>query len=415
MEYFLIGKTLSHTLSPQIHKLFGRDYGVKEIADENELSAFFAQRNFKGINVTIPYKSAIIKYLDEIDETAKNIGAVNTVINKNGKLFGYNSDVLGLSGNLKYAHIDLYGKNVLILGSGGTSKTASYLAKIRGAKNINIVSRNGAINYKNAYDFCETEVIVNTTPVGMYPDCYKSLINIEKFEKLESYFDVIYNPFNTLSVLKAKSLGLNAANGFFMLVEQARIAENYFGQVDGSPLIEAEKSKEVFSWLMKQNLNLTLTGMAGAGKSALGREIAKLLDRPFVDIDKEIEKIENMSVENIFSSKGEKYFRRIESIVLEKFLKEKGQIIALGGGAVLSEKNRFFIKANSFVCNVIRDVENLDLSGRPLSKSKENVKTLYEQRKKFYIEVADYEVYNDNELTKVAKEIACLYEKHFDH
>ncbi|HKL93722.1 MAG TPA: shikimate dehydrogenase, partial [Clostridia bacterium] len=227
-KYCVIGKSLSHTLSPQIHREFGLDYSAVELCDESELEAFINNLEFDGFNITIPYKQTIIKYLDKVEQTAKEIGAVNTVVNFHGKLYGYNTDLEGLRYALRQAQIELRDKAVMILGSGGASKTAQYLAKKEGAKSVTVVSRSGEANYENCYEKQDTEVIINTTPVGMMPNENAIPLDISKFENLESVYDLIYNPLRTRLIIEAKDRELRASNGLNMLVEQARLARDLF-------------------------------------------------------------------------------------------------------------------------------------------------------------------------------------------
>ncbi len=389
--YCVIGKKLPHTLSPQIHREMGLgDYGVVELENEAALANFVKSRAYRGYNVTIPYKQAVMPFLDIIDAGASAIGAVNTVVQRGGTLFGYNTDVIGMQYALKSARIELSGKNVLVLGSGGTSKTACYVAEKAGVKSLGVVSREGALNYENCYRLKNTEVIINTTPVGMMPDAYAAPIDISRFENLKGVFDAIYNPLETLLVSKARQAGIPAANGLKMLTEQARSAHNIFASED-SDMEEADESQtaRVYSKLISELHNIVLIGMAGTGKSTIGRALAKKLNREFIDTDEEIVKAAGLSIPEIFAAEGEAAFREREKLAVGRACSQMGAVIATGGGAVLDEKNRFFMKSNGKTVLILRDLEKLDTKGRPLSDSLQKARRVWEQRKQLYFSFAD--------------------------
>lgn len=394
MKYFLIGKTLGHSLSPEIHKELGIDYGLVELPEESDVESLLKYKQFSGINVTIPYKQTVLPYLDFVDNTAREIGAVNTIVNKNGKLCGYNTDICGMDFAIAQAGIFLENKNVLVLGSGGTSKMASCLCKMKNAKSVAIVSRSGKVNYENCYDLQNTEIIINTTPVGMFPNVDKSPIDIEKFEKLESVFDAIYNPLHTKLLLDAKNLKLKFANGLPMLVEQARVAEEKFLDTK----IPIEKSIEITKKIKNDMQNIVFVGMSGCGKSTVGKILSKKIGKQFIDTDKEIEKAEGDTIPNIFSKFGEKYFREKEAKIVEKFAKQKGIIIATGGGAVCNKKSAEQLSQNGKIFFLVRDIEKLSRRGRPLAKDLETVKKLFNERLPIYKSVADIEILNNDTL-----------------
>lgn len=398
-KYCVIGKSLPHTLSPEIHRAFGRDrYGICELKDSAELRAFVDSRKYDGYNVTIPYKQDIMPMLDMLSDSAKEIGAVNTVVTENGKLVGYNTDEGGMRYALKKAGISVFQKNVLILGSGGTCQTAKYLCKKDGAADVKVVSRSGEINYENCYGLQNTQIVINTTPVGMMPHAYQKPIELSRFKNLEGVFDCIYNPLQTMLISDARALGVKCANGLGMLVEQARIAHNLYESARGFAQVEEQRSDEVLNDMLAARSNIVLTGMAGSGKSAIGRALAKRLGRDFVDSDSEIERQVGKSIPSIFKENGEDYFRDVEREVIERVCTRQGLVIATGGGAVLDEKNVFFMKSNGKCVLIRRDVDKLETAGRPLSVNAENAKRLYERRKPIYLKTADLTVDNDSDI-----------------
>ena len=309
MKYALIGRTLGHSYSVPIHAGFGNsDYILKNLEPE-ALEGFIKGKDFCGLNVTIPYKQAVMPFLDEIDDSALAIGSVNTVVNKNGRLYGYNTDIDGMRLLAKKAGIALSGKKVLVLGSGGTSLTARALAKSEGAKEILVVSRSGEVNYDNVYDESDAEIIINTTPVGMFPNNGKAAVDLSRFPKLTGVLDAVYNPLKTELILEAESLGIPAAGGLFMLVAQAKRAEELFFD----KVIADEENERVYRTLMQSFRNIVLIGMPGCGKTTVGKALAKKLGREFVDIDALIEKNAKKSIPEIFANDGEEVFRRFET------------------------------------------------------------------------------------------------------
>ncbi len=399
-KFGLLGKTLKHSYSKTIHGLLGDyGYGLYEV-EENELKE--AVDGLDGFNVTIPYKTEIIKYLDIIDDSAKDIGAVNTVIKKDGKTFGYNTDFYGMKYMLNYGGIDICGKNVMILGSGGTSKTAEAVCKSLGAKNIVKVSRNGEINYSNYKELKNTEVIINTTPVGTFPNNYDCVVDISAFDNLEGVADVVYNPNTTLLCFNAKSAGIKAINGLSMLVAQAKYAKDLFTGC----VADDFEIKAVYDRILKDKLNVVLVGMPGSGKTSVGKEVANILGREFIDTDAEIEKKAKKSIPEIFEENGEEYFRALESETIKEICKLTGKVIATGGGAVVKKENLYPLSSNGKIFWIKRDIESLALSGRPLSKNAATVEALYAERKDKYAAFADKTVFNDGDIKDAANEIA---------
>lgn len=387
-NFGLIGKSLSHSKSSEIHELFGRyKYSLKNI-EKDELREFVQDRKFKGINVTIPYKEESIKYLDEVDSFAKEIGAVNTIVNRDGKLIGYNTDYFGFKYSLESHGISLKDKKILILGSGGASKMVQKFAKDSLAQEVVVISRKTRNNYESLSKFKDFNVIINATPVGMYPQNMESKIDLSIFKNLDAVVDLIYNPLNTKLILDAKKLNIKTMSGLLMLVAQAFYAcELFLDEKFNDKLID-----KVYNIIRRDMQNITLIGMPSSGKSTMGKLIAKNLNRDFFDIDELIEKRENKTIPEIFKEHGEKYFRDLETLVLKDVSKKTGVVIATGGGTPLREINRDLILQNSKVIYLDRKLENLETKNRPLSKNLEELKKLKGEREPIYSFLSDIKI-----------------------
>lgn len=404
MEYGLIGEKLSHSFSKEIHLcLASYDYQLKELV-KDEVPDFIKNKKFKAINVTIPYKETVMPYLDEISDMAKKIGCVNTIVNKNGKLYGYNTDYYGFSYMLTSAGIQVKDRIVAVLGSGGASKTIVTVLTDLGAKSILIVSRNGELNYQNLGERKDIQIIVNASPVGMYPSNGNCLVNLDDFPLLESVADIVYNPSITELLRRAKEKGIKFANGLSMLVAQAKKACELFIDTE----ISDNKIEEIVKKVEFETKNIVLVGMPGCGKTTIANQLGLVLDRKVVDLDLEFEKEYKITPAQCISTFGEQDFREKESVIVSKFCKESKLIISTGGGAVISSTNRDAIKQNSFVVWVKRDIEKLDNKNRPLSSSIESIKMLYETRKKYYNSVADFDVENNLDIKTAADKIVAL-------
>ena len=399
MKYGLIGEKLGHSFSKIIHsELTDYDYELKEVA-KDELDSFMRKADFKAINVTIPYKQDVIPYLYEIDETAKAIGAVNTIVNKDGKLYGYNADFLGLKSLIENAKITIKNKKVIILGSGGTSKTAFAVAKNMGAKEVYRVSRrggNGLITYAEAENsHNDAEVIINTTPCGMYPNIGEAAIGIDKFARLEGVVDAIYNPLNSFLVTSAKEKGISATGGLYMLVAQADFAAEKFTD----SIIDKSEIDRIYNKIFNQKRNLVLIGMPSCGKTTIGKAIAEQLGKEFIDSDDEIVKKQGMPIPEIFGKFGEKYFRNIETEVIAELSLKQSAVIATGGGAVLNKRNVDLLKENGLVIFLDRPLEKLiTTDDRPLSSNRELLTKRYNERYDIYCSLADIIVNSDCDL-----------------
>lgn len=392
MKYGLIGERLGHSFSKLIHnQLFDYEYELKEIPKDG-VDAFMKARDFNAINVTIPYKETVIPYLDEVSDTARTIGAVNTVVNCDGKLCGDNTDYWGMIAMLDRAGIDLKDKKVLILGSGGTSKTAMAVAKAAGCSSVQRVSRQkteGCITYAEACALTDTQVILNTTPCGMFPNMGESAIDISTFPNLTGVADVVYNPLRSKLVCDAIKRGIPACGGLYMLVAQAAFAAQRFVGIS----VAKETIDRIFGDLFSSKENVVLVGMPGSGKSTVGKALAEQLGRPFIDTDEEIVRIDGRSIPAIFEAVGETGFRDIESAVIKTVAARQGAVIATGGGAVLREENVSLLKENGRLYFLDRPLEALVATkDRPLSSDRAALERRYHERYEIYCGCCDCHV-----------------------
>lgn len=388
MEYGLIGEKLPHSFSKEIHeKLAGYDYQLKELTAA-QLPAFLEKRDFKGINVTIPYKQAVIPYLDQLDDKARAIGAVNTIVNRDGRLYGYNTDYDGMVALIRHAGLSLEGKTVLILGTGGTSKTAMAVAADLGAASIQRVSRTGkegAISYEEAQRL-PVQILINTTPSGMYPNLDGQPMDLSRFGWLEGVLDAVYNPLRTRLVLQARDNGARAQSGLYMLVAQAAAACEHFL---GEKLPEGTLRK-VYRTVHGEKQNIVLTGMPGSGKSTVGRILAREMGREFVDTDTEVIRLAKKPIPDIFAQRGEAYFRDLESQVIAELSQRTGLVMATGGGAILRAENVRRLRQNGRIYFLDRPVEDIMPSDdRPLSRDREALEKRYAERYPRYVTAAD--------------------------
>ena len=403
MKYGLIGEKLGHSFSKPIHeKIGGYEYELREL-EKADLASFMKQKSFLGINVTIPYKSAVMPYLDYIEPTAEKIGAVNTVVNRDGKLYGYNTDFGGMRMLILKQGFDYRDKKVLILGSGGTSKTASAVAQSLGAASTVTVSRKGDVNYENVYALHgDADYIINTTPVGMYPDNFSSPVDLTLFSKLKGVTDVVYNPLRTRLCLEAEEKGIACSCGLYMLVSQAVLACEYF---TGETLEKEKLTDEIFIKMKAQKQNVVLIGMPGSGKSTIGKLIGEKTGREFIDTDEMIvEKYGDIS--KIFAEKGESYFRTAEEEAVKKASQKIGAVIATGGGAVLKAENIRALKQNGVIFFLNRPLcDIVPTDDRPLSSNYEALKKRFEERYSLYLSSADYEIHIDGNAENAAAKI----------
>ena len=388
-KYGCIGKKLTHSFSREIHsRLADYKYDLIELS-EDEIRPFLQKKDFEAVNVTIPYKQTVIPYLDSISDIAERIGAVNTIVNRDGKLYGYNTDYYGMKALIERVGVSLKGKKVLILGTGGTSKTATVVAADIGASEILSVSRSKSdvcIDYNEAISLhSDAQIIINTTPSGMYPDCESCPIDISAFNRLDGVIDVVYNPLTTNLVLNAKEKGIKAEGGLYMLVMQAVYAVEKFLDVE----ISQDVAERVFSEILATKENVVLTGMPGSGKSTVGRLI-DLAGFDFIDTDTEIEKRCGCSIKELIATKGERYFRDLETEVIRDVSAMNSRIISTGGGTVLREENVRALKRNGKLFFIDAKPSRLVATDdRPLSDTKDKLVKLYNERINIYRSTAD--------------------------
>ncbi len=397
----LIGAKLSHSFSPRIHAaLADYPYDLIEL-EEAQVGPFLQQGDFDALNVTIPYKKTVIPYLAEVSPVAARIGAVNTVVRRpDGSLYGHNTDYDGFADLVRDLGIDLKGKKVLVLGSGGASRTAVTVAADMGARAVIVISRNGEDNYNDLDRHADAEVIVNATPVGMYPRNGAAPLSLACFPTLEGVLDMIYNPARTELLLEAEGLGIPYRNGLLMLVSQARRAAELFLDTR----IDDKEVKRITDSIARETENIVLVGMPGCGKSTLGRLLAGRLGRRFADCDEVLTKAAGKPIPEIFAKEGEAAFRNMESAVLSDLSKESGLVIATGGGVVTQERNFPLLRQNSRVLFLDIPPEGLPTSGRPLSQAR-TPEVLYAERLPLYRRAADHIIRIDRDVDENLKRI----------
>jgi len=384
MMYGLLGQSLGHSYSPFIHRLLGSAPYELVSLPPDELGDFLTKGDFKGLNVTIPYKKAVIPYLDHIATEAAAIGAVNTIVRRQDGLWGYNTDYKGFLYAASRADIDFKGKKVLVLGSGGASAGVQAAAAGAGAAEVLVVSRTGALNYENVYQVSGAEVIVNATPVGMYPQNRGKLLELSRFGSCCGVIDLVYNPLYTPLLLDARELGIPFSNGLSMLVAQAKYASDLFQGI--------QRPDSIIEGILEKTLqkvqNIVLIGMPGCGKSTIGKKMAAETGKKFVDTDALVEEKAGRSIPDIFKDEGEAAFRALEAEVIADVCKENGQVVATGGGSVLNLENVRNMRQNGTVIFIKRDISKLPVEGRPLSKS-HDLGEMYKERLPFYEAAAD--------------------------
>lgn len=416
MEYGLIGGKLGHSYSRLIHEqVGGYAYELRPLPTEEAARAFFQARAFRAVNVTIPYKKLALACCDVVDPAAAAIGAVNTVVNKNGTLYGYNTDYAGFRWLARKHDVRLTGKTVLILGTGGTSATVSAVCRDAGAARIYTVSRSGrdgALTYEQAAAHREAEILINTTPAGMYPDVGNCLVDLANYPRLEAALDVVYNPFRTELLLRAEELGLPGYCGFEMLVAQAVYAAEYFTgkTMDKDLLIET-----THRGLKRQLTNISLIGMPGCGKSSIGEALAAELGKTYIDLDEVVELRAGMPIPDIFERQGEAAFRRFEAEAVAEVSRESGQVIACGGGVIKTPGNTRHLRMNGPVIWIRRPVEFLAMSGRPLSTGRDALRRMQVEREPAYRAAADAAVDNTGSLKDTVSAVRAAFEQVFDY
>ena len=406
MQFGLLGRTLGHSLSPQIHRCFGDYPYALYCREEAQLPAFFADKTIDGFNVTVPYKLHAYRACDTLSDAANRIGAVNTVLRRqDGTLFGDNTDYFGFSYLAKRAGVSFQNKKVVILGSGGASRTVQAVTKDAGAAQIVVVSRTGENNYQNLDRHFDADLLVNTTPVGMYPNNLQSPVSLDVFTKLEAVLDLIYNPMQTALLRDAANRGIKTGNGLAMLVAQALPAARLFTGKDlPDGLIE-----ETIQKIEQQQRNVVLIGMPGCGKSTVGENLARALGKTFLDTDAMVEKTAGMSIPDIFKKEGEAGFRLRETAAVKDAGKCLSTVIATGGGSIVKEENRAALQQNAVIVYLKKDLSSLATDGRPLSKDEAAIRALFLQRKPIYEAFADCTVsVDDNAQITTERVISCI-------
>ena len=402
MKYGVIGEHLKHSFSKDIHeKIANYKYDICEIEPE-KLDDFIKSGEFEGINVTIPYKEKVIPHLYSVSDKAKRIGAVNTVVNKDGKLYGYNTDYMGMRALILRNKIDLKGKKALIMGNGGTAKTGRAVLTDLGASQIIHVGREGEgadVLYGDVVELhSDADFILNTTPVGMFPKNEGKIIDIKLFPKLMGLIDVVYNPLRTNIVLDAIEMGIPAESGLYMLVSQAVYASEFFLEKK----YDISVCESTFKEILKSKENIVLTGMPSSGKTTVGKYLVGITGKEFIDTDDEIVKKIGMDIPSYFAKYGEKAFRDVESEVIGEISKKNGLIISTGGGAILRKENVRSLKQNGRIYFLNRSLELLTpTSSRPLSSDMEALKKRFEERYELYLSSCDVEIKADGTIKEV--------------
>ncbi|MGI5971878.1 MAG: shikimate kinase [Oscillospiraceae bacterium] len=407
MEYGLIGEKLSHSFSPCIHSLLG-EYAYELIPlKPGEVESFVRGHSYRGLNVTIPYKKTVVSMCDRLSPEAEETGSVNTLaFDSGGRLIGHNTDIAGFIWMADRKGVSMSGRKVVILGSGGTSHTAAAAAKRMGAREIAVISRSGPDNYGNLEKHADAEVLVNTTPVGMYPDNGKAILDLRLFPKLLGVLDVIYNPLRTKLIIQAEELGIACSSGLPMLVGQAA---GSFGIWSGDSVPPA-RVEEILKKLKKSLTNLVLVGMPGSGKTTIASSAAKKLGREAIDIDELVVKTAGKSIPEIFQAGGEEVFRDLESNAIKQVGKKNGCVISCGGGAVIREENYAPLRQNSVIIYVERDLSLLPRQGRPLSQDADLAKML-EERLPRYLRFADARVSNNGSVSVAVKKVLEVFDE----
>ena len=406
MQCGLLGRKLGHSYSPQIHgQLASYDYSLFEKEPE-ELEGFLKNGNFVGLNVTIPYKKDVIPFLDQLSPVARRLGAVNTIVRRgDGSLVGHNTDYFGFRYLVQQSGLDVRGKKVLVLGSGGASNTAVAALQELGAWVV-IISRSGENNYGNLHLHANASVIVNTTPVGMYPNTGVSPIDLGCFPQLEGVLDVVYNPARTQILLDAENRGLVAMNGLWMLVAQAKESAEWFS----GETIPDSRIVQIHAALRAQMENIILVGMPGCGKTTIGRLLARETGKQFVDADEALEARVGRKITDIIPTDGEAAFRCLETETLAELGKQSGFVIATGGGCVTQERNYPLLHQNGTILWLTRALDKLPTEGRPLSQTGK-LQQMLATRQPMYRRFADAVIENDGTVEETLAQIRAALEK----
>jgi len=407
--YGLIGRTLGHSYSVPIHRALGNEAYALYPLEPEALGAFLTRADVAGLNVTIPYKRNVLPYCDRLDETAQQIGSVNTIIREpDGSLTGYNTDAYGLTYMANRAGISFEGRKVVVFGGGGASLTAQYVANHGGAREVVVVSRSRADNYENLERHADAEVLINTTPLGMVPNTGELPADPERFPNCAGVLDLVYNPSRTALLFRAKELGISCSGGLSMLVAQAKAAEELFlGRSIPNSAIE-----RVLAQTAMDMQNIVLIGMPGSGKSTVGTALSRLCGRECVDLDEQIVQQTGMPIPAIFAERGEAAFRALERDQAERWGKESGKILVTGGGIVKDERNYYALKQNGRVYQIERDIALLERAGRPLSANAD-LAVLLRERAPLYARFRDVVLANEDSAEQAARNIWEDYHAYF--
>ena len=399
--YGLLGRKLGHSWSPPIHAALGCEgYRLIELKPE-ELGNFLSRPDIGGLNVTIPYKRDVMPFCDVIDETAKAIGSVNTLVRRSdGTLYAWNTDAAGFRWMAERAGISFTDKKVVILGSGGASLTAQAVSRAMGAREVIVVSRSGEDNYETLSRHADTEIIVNTTPVGMYPAVGASPVDLTVFPRCEGVLDVIYNPRRTALLLQAEELSIPCSDGLPMLVAQAKAAEEHFFE----KTIPDSENERILAMLRQEMTNIVLIGMPGCGKSTLGLALAELTGRESIDLDQRVVEKAGCPIPQIFAEQGEPAFRDLEREVTAEIGKLSGKIILTGGGVVKDRRNYAPLHQNGRIYHLMRDLSVLPTDGRPISQSTD-LTVLWREREPLYTAFRDAVIDNNGPVEETAAAI----------
>ncbi len=417
MKYGLIGEKLEHSFSKQIQSRIAEIQNIKDFQydfvelDKEQFKEFMTKKDFKGINVTLPYKKAVLPYIDVLDDSAERMGAVNTIVNRDGKLYGYNTDFGGFLYMVKAHNVHMEGKKVLLIGNGGASAAVQAVCKHEKAKDIIVVSRsanNGAISYDEMYtSHLDADIVVNTSPVGMYPNIANSPIDVSWFHKLECVLDVVYNPILTRLCFEAQEMDIKRVIGLEMLIAQAKYSFEYFEDIKFDDSIIDEIKKE----MLKDRCNIVLIGMPSAGKKTIGKMLQDKLGKKFIDLDDMIIEKAGKTIPEIFQESGETGFRAIETEVAIEASKMNNMIIATGGGAIKHKVNMDFLRLNGITIYIDRDVDKLISSdpNRPLSSSKQALQQMHAERQPLYQKYAAYVADNNTNIEETVNDIVNAY------
>ena len=399
--YGLLGRTLKHSYSVPIHRALGNDgYALYELEPE-ELGAFLAREDVAGLNVTIPYKRDVMAYCDTLDETAREIGSVNTIVRRpDGTLAGYNTDAYGLAYMTSRAGIAFSGKKVVILGNGGASLTAKSVAKTGGAREIVVISRGGADNYENLSRHSDAQIVINTTPVGMYPHTGEAPADLSLFPACEGVLELVYNPRRTALAFRADELYIPCTEGLSMLVAQAKSAEELFF---GREIADGENER-ILQLLRRNTQNIVLIGMPGSGKTTIGAALAQLCGRTLIDLDEQIVRAAGKPIPEIFAESGEDVFRALEREQAQTWGKESGLVLVTGGGIVKDKRNYQPLRQNGRIYQITRDISLLPRTGRPLSLTTD-METMLRERAPLYACFRNASIANDTTPEAAAAEI----------